>query len=605
MNPISRLLPAAIAAALLAGCASLNSAAPADLVAAATPAPAGDPAVAAATIRHTVHRDGDDLLSAGLGEAGLRAATPPAFADAQAPTAQELRRRAIWSNWRGIADLSPGSAYGRDYGSFAAVPGEEFQAFVELPGRAQPHRVLVQLPDAFDPAKPCVVVTASSGSRGIYGAIALAGAWGLPRGCAVAHTDKGTGTGYVDAADGIGTGLDGRRAATGEPVEFAPTGGDGIRVKHAHSGDNPEADWGRHVRQAAAFAQRVLRERYGDALAADATVIAVGVSNGGGAVLRAAELDGDWLDGVVAISPNVLAGNGGRALYDYSTEAAIWLPCALNASAYDGLALVRPGGAPAPAGALRCAALAASGEISESEPAAQAEAARRHLRERGWTDAAIAAADLSTAFDLWRSVNVTYAAAYSRSGDEPMPCGYGFTTVDAAGKPTAATAAMRAAWWSDASGIPPGAGVGIVDGLAGGEDPLLPGLRCLRQLWDAGDAALIAGIDGTRAALPAAGRPVLVVHGLDDGLIPAAFSGGAYANWAGGAGREVVYWPVAGAQHFDAFVALPFWTGRYQPLLPVAYRALDAMWARIADGEALPPAAQNGAGHGKDGAGHG
>jgi len=47
------------------------------------------------------YRDGDDLLTGGLGEAGLRAVVPPPFVDAANPTREERRRRAIWSNWRG------------------------------------------------------------------------------------------------------------------------------------------------------------------------------------------------------------------------------------------------------------------------------------------------------------------------------------------------------------------------------------------------------------------------------------------------------------------------------------------------------------------------
>src|SRR6478736_4419770 len=146
------------------------------------------------------HDGNDDLLTAGLGAAGLRSPLPPALADAAHPTAAELRRRAIWSNWRGIADLAPGGGYGELYGFIAPVRGREFQALAKLPGARQPHRVLVQLPDAFDPAHPCVIVTASSGSRGVYGAIALAGSWGLSKHCAVAYTDKGARTGYVDTA---------------------------------------------------------------------------------------------------------------------------------------------------------------------------------------------------------------------------------------------------------------------------------------------------------------------------------------------------------------------------------------------------------------------
>src|SRR5690606_39730749 len=56
--------------------------------------------------RTTTHRDHDDLLTAGLGLDGLRIAPPPRFADPARPTAVELRRRALWSSWRGIADRS-------------------------------------------------------------------------------------------------------------------------------------------------------------------------------------------------------------------------------------------------------------------------------------------------------------------------------------------------------------------------------------------------------------------------------------------------------------------------------------------------------------------
>ena len=126
--------------------------------------------------------------------------------------------------------------------------------------RRQPHRVLVQLPDAFDAGKRCVVVAASSGSRGIYGAIAVAGAWGLPRGCAVAYTDKGAGTDYFDLDAGQGVAADGTLAPADAALAFVPqpATGSGVAFKHAHSQDNPEADWGRHVKQAAQFALATL-----------------------------------------------------------------------------------------------------------------------------------------------------------------------------------------------------------------------------------------------------------------------------------------------------------------------------------------------------------
>src|SRR5687768_14511655 len=104
-------------------------------------------------MRVTEHRGADDLLTAGLGLDGLRAMAAPAFPDPGEPTATELRRRAIWSNWRGIADLVPGGGYDELYGSVADVPGREFSALATVAGAKQPHRVLAQVPDAFDQAR--------------------------------------------------------------------------------------------------------------------------------------------------------------------------------------------------------------------------------------------------------------------------------------------------------------------------------------------------------------------------------------------------------------------------------------------------------------------
>lgn len=546
------------------------------------------------------HLDNDDLLTAGLGAEGLKSPIPPAFADPASPTAAELRRRAIWTNWRAIADLAPGGGYGELYGSLVRVRGREFHAFAKLPGAKQPHRVMVQLPDSFDLEKRCIVVTASSGSRGVYGAIALAGSWGLSRGCAVAYTDKGTGTGFVDTQTGSGTRLDGTRGAASDALEFsAPIAADGsaapIAVKHANSGDNPEADWGRHVQQAAEFALRVLATSYPDQKPfthENTRVIALGVSNGGGAVLRAAELPGGWLDGVVAISPNVTPGQGGRALYDYVTEAALYQPCALNAAAFDSVALARAGGVKSVPGVARCASLQSAGLLSPGTPDQQAEMARTFLHSQGWTDEAIAAGSISTAFDLWRAVAVTYASSYARTPAESMPCGFHFQAMDAKGSVHAPSAAEQAAWWSDSSGIPPGAGVGLVDPKLGGSDPTFAGLQCLRALWDKQDALALrvqAGVAQTRAGLPRANLPVLVVHGANDGLVIEAFSGGAYAKWAKANGRDQVrYWKVHDAQHFDAFLGLPVLGASYLPMLPYGYRAMDRMWAHVLEGKPLP-----------------
>ncbi len=549
--------------------------------------------------RSTLHRDGDDLLTAGLGLDGLRAMAPPAFANVEAPTAAELRRRAVWSSWRGIADLAPGGGFGDVFGSAAAVPGREYSAYATVPGARHAHRVMLQVPDAFDTEARCVVVSASSGSRGIYGAIAVAGSWGLPRGCAVAYTDKGAGSDYFDLDAQRGARADGSPGGSDAgDLAFAPDaapGTGGVAFKHAHSQDNPEADWGRHVRQAAEFALATLDEAFPAAAPftpANTRVIAVGISNGGGAVLRAAELDGGdgWLDAVVAAEPNVFVdGAGARSLYDYATEAALLMPCGLLH--LQGLPQPPLAAQVAPGWTQRCASLRAAGLVAGEDVATQARSAHAALRAGGWTDEALRAGTLSVGFDLWRAVAVTYASTYGRYGPGEHPCGFSFAAQGADGAPRPATAAERAAWWSDGSGIPPGPGAGLIDARLSGTDPTFPGLQCLRALAtdDGADALRVQrGIDGVRAGPPRAGLPVVVIHGVDDGLVPMAFSSAPYVARAQAAGRDVRYWQVRNAQHFDAFLGLPDYAARYVPLLPYVHAALDRVVAHLDDGAALP-----------------
>lgn len=550
------------------------------------------------SIRRTTHAGDDDLLSAGLGLAGL-AGLPVAFADPSNPSPEELRRRAIQSNWKGIADLGPLGGYGRVYGGAPSVPGHEFSAFAQLPHARHSHRVLCQVPDKFDPNARCLVLAPSSGSRGIYGAIALAGAWGLPRGCAVVYTDRGGGTGYFDCADGTGVALDGRRVTAGsEMLEFEPSpalADAGIATKHAHSGDHPEADWGAHVMQAARFGLAML----GEAFPAQAPftpentrIIAVGISNGGGAVLQAAGLDADgWLGGVVALEPNVHVSGRGRSLYDLVMEAGLLLPCVLTDARFASVPFARIGTVPPPAWSARGAGLHKHGLLEAADPAAQAREALERLLASGWPEAAIASAACSTAFDMWRAVGVTYSSAYLRSNVGEMPCGFAFRTTDAMGVPGPASDAVHAAWWPDGSGIPPDVGIGIFGGNDASSDPTLRGLLALRALWhgdDASAAIMRAAVDALSAHLPRKALPIWVVHGADDGLLPTALTSEVYVDWLRAQDRSPRYWRVPHAQHFDAFLAVPGVGDRYVPLLPYGYAALDRMYAHVVGGEPLP-----------------
>ena len=550
----------------------------------------------ASEVRVTEHRGRDDLLSAGLGLAGLRGIASP-FLDPLHPTAFELRRRAIQTSWKGIADLGPLGGYGSVYGSAPNIPGREYQAFARIPGANAPHRVLLQAPDAFDRKARCLLVTSSSGSRGIYGPIALAGAWGLPHGCAVAYTDKGTGAGYFDTADGSGVALDGTRATSAQAaLEFAPANyaaDAGIAIKHAHSGDNPEAAWGHHVLQAARFGLAMLDRAYPDQAPftpENTHIIATGLSNSGGAVLQAAGFDdAGLLDGVVALEPNVHVPEHGRALYDYVTDAALYLPCALAAPRFSAPPFARAAGVVPPTWLARCASLHAAGMLDATHVDTQAEQALARLHASGWRDEVIAAAASTTVFDAWRAVAVAYASAYLRRGVGHMPCGFVYRPTNAAGIPAGDDPLARAAWWADASGIPPGTGVGLFGGMDASPDPTFAGLRCLRALWDGDDVdarTLHTSVRELAARLPRKNLPVWVVHGAEDGLVPTAFTSEPYIEWLRTEGRTPHYWKVPHAQHFDAFLPLPGFGNAYVPLLPYGYAALDRMWAHVIEGRA-------------------
>ncbi len=320
----------------------------------------------------------NDLLTGGLGKTGLANPVAPVFADPLHPTASELRIRAIHTNYRALVDMTPGGGYGVFYGPNVTldgqvtageglIAGQEFLAFADDGSGRQNVTLMVQIPASFDPANPCIVTAPSSGSRGIYGAIATAGEWGLKRGCAVAYTDKGTGTGAHDLQDNTVSLITGERtdaAAAGKDSNFTAKLGNAKRAqfnaqtpnrfafKHAHSEQNPEADWGKNVLQSIEFAFYILNRQFaGERFTPDDTlVIASSVSNGGGASVLAAEEDRrDLIDGIAVSEPNVnpefddefaiQQGDGppfakhSRSLYDYTTLVHLYQGCANRAPA--------------------------------------------------------------------------------------------------------------------------------------------------------------------------------------------------------------------------------------------------------------------------------
>ena len=596
----------------------------------------------------------DDLLTAGLGLAGLRAATPPAFADPGQPTAVELRRRAIWSNWRGLIDLSDGGGVGRAYGprvvegsagkEAPGVAGLERLGALRLAGSRQLDAVMLQVPAGFDPREPCLVAVASSGSRGVYGALPTAGEWGLQQGCAVVTTDKGTGSVFQDGTGRAPFRIDGLPASGAadplasfvapEPVAGGVPG-PWLWSKHAHSGADPEPRWGERLIESTRVAFDWLNEEYRDRLPrplepSNTIVIAAGISNGGAVVLRALELDRGpprtrWFDGAVVVEPNAivasvqprlrLAGSAAgararevevRGLLDYASLHALLQPCAL----------LDPAGATAPLaatvlagrGALEawCADLAAHGEVRGADSAARAADARARLLAAGIEPGAFALGPVNQSSQLWLSIVTTYLQSHAAARPGEHPCGLAFAMLDANGRPRAPTDEEWRRLPADGNGIPPGAGVGIVR-IDGAPVATPATLRCVRQWVDAAltdgpppesrgvgqdyGARLRAGLAAVQMRAEPGARPVIVLHGRLDGLIPVNHSSRPW--YVAALGREpraeLRYYEIAHGQHFDAFLGLPGFGSAFVPMQPYLLAAMDLMAARLRRGAPLPP----------------
>lgn len=593
----------------------------------------------------------DDLLTAGLGASGLAGPTP-AYADPVRPTASELRRNAIYANYRAVLDIAANSGYGTLYGpnvdaagsvtsGQGLVAGTEYLAYADDGSGQQNVTLMVQVPANFDPAQPCIVTATSSGSRGVYGAIGSAGEWGLKNRCAVAYSDKGSGTGlytFDDDSVNLQNGVRATRLAAGKAASFAPALSDSERTayaanfparlafKHAHSQQNPEKDWGRMTLQAVEFAYYVLNQQYG-VLARDGqhhllrftprntVTIASSISNGGGAALRAAEQDSKGLISGVAVSePQVqpaaspaytvrqgaVAVSGyGRALFDYATYAALYQPCIAATSAAPG----------------RCTALVAKGLLAGGDLAAQQADAKARLKAYGWLPDSdpLQAAHAGTNV----LVAVTYAYAYGKFAVSDKLCGFSFAATDASGAPIAFTATQRASSFASQNGI--GGNVMYEDAVGGAvaypfgispsshlADQSLDGFLCLRALATGVDpvsgnalapalaaqsARVKAGMAEVLASGNLHGKPAIIVHGRSDTLIPVNFASRAYLGLNAaveGTASQLRYIEVLNANHFDSFTsALP---ANIVPLHVYLFRALDAMLAHLRNpAQALPP----------------
>ncbi|MGQ0711137.1 MAG: 3-hydroxybutyrate oligomer hydrolase family protein [Rhodoferax sp.] len=627
---------------------------------------------------------GQDLLTAGLGKSGLvntASSTLTAYADSSNPTADELRRNAVQSNYRGLVDNTANGGFGVLYGpnidlsgndtlGEGLVPGIEYLGVLDDGSGRKRVTMAVQIPDSFSASAPCVVVGPSSGSRGVYGAVGTAADWGLKRGCAVVLTDAGKGMGLYDLGDDTVHLIDGRRstrASAGALSHFAADLTDAARtaynalfpnrlaLKHVHSQKNPEKDWGTDTLTAVRYALYALNEQYADTVpgssrkavrfsAANTLVIAGSVSNGGGAALRAAEQDSQGLiDGVVAGEPSAqpsatsgysvefggaAVGTIGKPLLDYFTYANLYQPCAALASAaslaetsvYNYLALT----AQTTRATNRCTQLAAKGLVAGSTTADQAADALAKLRAYGWSSEHDTMHNAHFALGNATIVSMMYSNAYGRMSVTDNLCGMSMAAVSA-GSPTAISTTAKMASYATGNGTANGTPAAVVynDSVGGAkvwnmgispstsaEDFSLDAALCQRALVTGVDtvtgAALSTGTTPTKAQSDAVrtgmgevllsgnlrNKPTLVVAGRSDALIPVNNSARAYAAYnrsVEGASSKLRYLEVTNAQHFDAFNAFSGFDNRFVPLHVYFVRAMNAMYAHLRSGSALPP----------------
>ena len=547
----------------------------------------------------------DDLLSAGLNQAGLASAVPPGFADPNNPTPAELRRRAIYGNYRGIVDTCmpgvpgclPGGGMGLLWGPQSPgaptipgatpglIPGVEYKAYLRVSdghGHVNNVPAAVQIPAHFNPSKPCIVAAVPSGSRSLYGGIAIA-EWALFKGCVVALPGKGTDTGFhllgPEAADWAVDDLDGvygSAAAIGDEAQFALKPSPAldayvkanpyrVATKHAHSQLNPERLWGRFALDGIEFAFWALNDHYekkgGQRFDRKNTlVIAAGASNGGGMALRALEEDGNGLiDGLVVTEPNIGPEDGrfvirfggdapfdpaGRTLYDSITLMSLYAACAAHAPGAAGTVQIPGLTAPQAAGLLRCASLKDKGLISGATPAEQAASALTQIRAHGYAaaqDWGIASHDT---LNLWRALAPTYANAYGRFAIEDNVCGVSFAATDATLRPAPMTQANARKLFADSSGVPATGGVNLIADRAS-NGPILENAAisrstnradlnidsalCFRALQTG--EGLASGQDwvdfmrvkvGTQQIQTSGklrGKPAIIIHGRRDALV--------------------------------------------------------------------------------------
>jgi hydroxybutyrate-dimer hydrolase len=216
-----------------------------------------------------------------------------------------------------------------------------------------------------------------------------------------------------------------------------------------------------------------------------------------------------------------------------------------------------------------------------------------------------------------------YTNAYGKFSVADNLCGMSAAAV-AAGAPAPMAPNVRAASYATGNGTVNGTPATVIynDSVGGAKawnlgvspssgvaDFALDAALCQRALFTGVDtvtgAALTATSTPTKAQSDAVkagvaevllngnlrGKPTLMLAGRSDALLPINNSERAYAAYnrlVEGAASRLSYIEVTNAQHFDSFNAFSGFDTRYVPLHTYFVHAMNAMYANLKDGKALP-----------------
>ncbi|MEM6851100.1 MAG: 3-hydroxybutyrate oligomer hydrolase family protein, partial [Pseudomonadota bacterium] len=558
----------------------------------------------------------DDLLTAGLGLEGVRRPSPPEGAG--------RRQIAFHKEFRELLDVTDAGGFARIYKPNADAlrqPGTEHLALLQLPGQRFPFAALALIPDTFNWEAPCLVAAPASGSRGATGAIGDIGAWALTEGCALVLTDKSCGVGANLLGEDISFGPDlAPQSDSAAPTLFRLPHTSALRkylkrrphavaMKHAHSEENPEADWPETLLAAIRFGLYALNASAGGPRGAaaleDVAVIAAGVSNGGGTAVRAAEADREGLiDGVVAAEPNVRPGdlrgarimegdrpipNAGRSLFSCAADMNLLAPCAALSSAAQAAPLGDLLGVDAPRLSEWSARLARAGLIDGDTDDSRAEDALRRMTALGFGEATRPLLAAMHVMRIWPAVTATYASAYGAFPIDEAPADIWFAFSDGPGAPPrAATSEEVGTFAARSGGIPPSAGLEIFYGDAPAEtagdpfgDAAFAAALVFKSLsdGDSRDARRIAdGLNACAADPKRLGAPTILLHGRSDSLLSVNHTSRAYyaaAETERRAPTPLRYYEVERGQHFETLLMLPGFPQSSAPLTPHTFEALS------------------------------